>query len=38
MMEDQLKEMSEKLSQNLLILSKRVKENSDNINKITDDG
>lgn len=35
MMEDQLKEMSEKLSQNLLILSKRVKENSDNINKIT---
>ena len=37
-MEDQLKEMSEKLSQNLLILSKRVKENSDNINKITDDG
>jgi len=38
MMENQLKEMSEKLSQNLLILSKRVKENSDNINKITDDG
>jgi len=38
MMEDQLKEMSEKLSQNLLVLSKRVKENSDNINKITDDG
>ena len=38
MVEDQLKEMSEKLSQNLLILSKRVKENSDNINKITDDG
>ena len=37
-MEDQLKEMSEKLSQNLLILSKRVKENSDNINKITNDG
>ena len=38
MMENQLKEMSDKLSQNLLILSKRVKENSDNINKITDDG
>ena len=38
MMENQLKEMSEKLSQNLLILSKRVKENSDNIDKFTDDG
>ena len=38
MMENQLKEMSDKLSQNLLVLSKRVKENSDNINKITDDG
>jgi voltage-gated sodium channel len=37
-MERQLQEMSQKLSQNLLVLSKRVKENSDNIDKISDDG
>ena len=33
-MEKQLQEMSQKLSQNLLILSQKAEENSDKINKM----
>ena len=36
-MERQLREMSNKLSQNLLILNKKVEENSENIKKISED-
>ena len=35
-MEKQLREMSEKLSQNLLVLNKRVQDNSRNIKKISE--
>jgi hypothetical protein len=36
-MERQLREMSNKLSQNLLILNKKVEENSENIKNISED-